>query len=315
MTGINLYAENISSNVNIASQTQSFTWTTQINQMQFVNNFTPTSLAYSQNCLELINVNNAGYRFKQITSNTLTIGNLVLESFTGGALPGTPLLAIEPETNPTIPIILMGNSGLSSFALGIQTLNPTAGFVGISCIDSSGTNQVNIGYSPSNFYGILATNTAIPFILGANNGRAITILSNQNVGIGSSVTSPSYQLDVGGTIRSNRLLGNSHAPTVVLGSACGSSPSSTITGSEVGGTFSVTTGSGATTGLIGTFTLSASSGMPSSTFSIMLTSANAAAATISKWEASTSSSTFTFNAITGLAASTTYIWNYQIVGY
>lgn len=313
MTGINLYAENIASNINISSQTQSFTWTIPVNQIQFINNFTPTSLVNSQNCMELINVNNAGYRFKQITSNTLTIGNLVLESFTSGALPGTPLIAIEPEQNPTLPIILMGNSGLSSFALAIQTLNATAGFVGISCIDSSGTIQLNIGYSPSNSYGVLTTNTSVPLILGSNNGRSITILPNENVGIGSSITSPAYQLDVAGTTRVTRIIGNSNTPTFVAGAAAGSSPSFTITGSEVGGRFSITPGTGATTGLIGTFTLS--SAMPSSTFVVMFTPANAAAGAISKWESSTTSSTFTLNALTTLVASTQYIWNYRILGY
>lgn len=313
MTGINLYAQNIASNVNIASQTQSFTFTTPISQYQFINNYAPTSLVNSQNCLELININNAGYRFKHIVNNTLTIGNLVLETFTSGALPGTPLIEIDPEQNPTMPIILMGASSLSSFSMAIQSLNPSAGFVGISCIDSSGTNQMGIGYSPSSAYGIIATLTTNPLILGSNNGRAITILSNQNVGIGSSVVTPTYSLDVGGTSRANRFIGNAHAPTVVLGAAAGSSPSSIITGSEVGGTFSVTTGSGATTGLIGTFTLA--SAMPSSTFSVLLTPANSVTAGISKWEFSTSSTVFTLNATTALAPSTTYLWNYHITGY
>jgi len=314
MVGINLYAENISSNMNISSQTQSFTYTTAISQYQLINNYTPTSLVNSQNCLELINVNNAGYRFKHIVNNTLTIGNLVLESFTSGALPGTPLLLIDPEQNPTAPISFLGSSSLSSFSLVIQSLNPSAGFVGTLIVDSAGTSQVNVGYSPSSAYGVISTLTTNPLVLGANNGRAITILSNENVGIGSSVTSPSYPLDIGGAVRSTRLLGNASPPTVVLGAAAGSSPSSSIVGSEVGGRFSVTTGgSGATTGLIGTFTLA--SAMPSSTFSVVFTPANTNASSISKNESSASSSTFTLNATTALSNSTTYIWNYQIVGY
>jgi len=311
--GLNLNSQAFAANVNIPGQTQSLTWTTPISQLQLINNYTPTSLVNSQNCFELINVNNAGYRFKHIVNNTLTIGNLVLESFSSGALPGTPLILIDPEQNPTIPISFLGSSGLSSFSIAIQTLNPSAGFVGNVFVDSAGTSQVLIGFSPSNNYGILSTQTTNPLVLGANNGRAITILSNENVGIGNSVTSPAYPLDIGGAARAFRILGNANAPTVVLGSAAGTSPSYTITGSELGGRFSVTPGTGATTGLIGTFTLS--SGMPSSTFPVLFTPANAATGAISKWEASSNSTTFTLNALTALTASTTYLWNYHIIGY
>lgn len=312
MSGINLYAENIAANLIIPSQTQGFTFNTAINQYQIINNFIPTSLVNSQNALEFINANNAGYRFRQITSDTLTIGNLIIESFTNGAFPGIPLVAFDPEENPITPIIFQGNASLSSFTIGIQTLNATAGFVGIACFDSIGTTQVELGYSPLDSYGIVTTATTNPLVLGANNSVAITILSSNNVGIGTSV--PAFTLDVEGTTRTERLLGNAHAPTVSLGAAAGSSPSSTITGSETGGTFSVTTGSsGATSGVIGTFTLNST--MPSSTFAILFTSANLVTGSISKWEAATANNTFTLNAITALSNSTTYKWNYVIIGY
>jgi hypothetical protein len=347
MSGINLYAENIAANISIPSQTQGFTFTTPISQYQLINDFTPTSLTPSQNALELINVNDAGYRWRQLTSNTATLGNLILENFTSGSIPGTAILTFNENGNTVF------NTAASTYKVSINNTNVSATAIEFD-ISQSGTNQIGFGYNPISSYGYVWAYTNIPIQFGVNNveilyinssglnlnGNAIanaisitagnlelisnTLQSNNtngniliapngsgNVAIGSGT--PSYLLDVNGTMRAKKLLGNNNKPTVVPGSAAGSSPSSTITGSELGGTFLVTTGSGATTGLIGTFTLAVA--MPSSTFSVVFTPANSTTGGISKWEGATSSSTFTLNAITALSASTTYLWNYQIIGY
>jgi hypothetical protein len=346
MSGINLYAENIAANLIIPSQTQGFSFSTAINQYQIINLYTPTSLVPSQNALEFINVNDAGYRFRQLTSNTATLGNLILENFTTGSIPGTAILTFNENGNTVF------NTAAATYNVQINNTNASATAVEFN-IAESGTTQIGFGYNPTSTYGYLWAYTNIPIHFGVNNveimyinssglnlnGNAIAnavsviggnlelisntlqsnntngniLLTPNGTGLVGIAGTPSYLLDVNGTARSKRLLGNATTPTVVLGAAAGSSPSSTITGSELGGTFSVTTGSGATTGLIGTFTLN--SAMPSSTFSINFTSANATTAGISKWEVATSSSTFTLNAVTALSASTTYLWNYQIIGY
>jgi hypothetical protein len=136
------------------------------------------------------------------------------------------------------------------------------------------------------------------------------IAGTGEVGVGNL---PTYLLDVFGTARVQKLIGNGGAPTVSLGAAAGTSPSSTITGSELNGTFQLTTGTSATSGLIGTFTIAA---MPSSTFGIVFLAASSTTANpaLGIWAASTGTTTFTFNSTTALASSTTYKWNYHIMG-
>lgn len=135
------------------------------------------------------------------------------------------------------------------------------------------------------------------------------------VGVGNT---PSFLFDVFGEIRTQRLLGNTNSPpTVALGAAgvVGTGPTSSIVGSEVGGIFTLTTGTGLMLlgGLAATFTLA--SAMPSSTFSVVFYPANTNARGIASHATSTSSTVFTFTVGMGFVASTAYIWNYQIVGY
>jgi hypothetical protein len=112
MSGIQLYAENIASNIILTGQTQSFTFSNLLNEFQIINSGTPTLLASVQNCLELINYNNAGYRFRTIVSNTGIAGDLIIESFTSGDLPGVPLITFSELSGTAtmgIPLILNAN--------------------------------------------------------------------------------------------------------------------------------------------------------------------------------------------------------------
>jgi hypothetical protein len=134
------------------------------------------------------------------------------------------------------------------------------------------------------------------------------------IGLNMGLTLPSYTCDVNGTTRTKKLLGTTGAPTAVLGTAAGTGAVATITGSELCGTISISTGTGATSGLIGTFTISA---MPYATFAVFIkaNTTTTAAANLQTSEASTSTTTFTFTAANALASSTTYKWNYIIIGY
>ena len=143
MSGIQLYAENIAANLFIPSQTQGFSFSTAISQYQIINLFIPTSLVFSQNTLEFINVNDAGYRFRQLTSSTATLGNLILETFTMGAIPGSPLLTYN-ENGP----LVFSLTGSNAFQLKNNT-NVTP----LEFYNSTGTNYV--GFQA----GTLSTNT------------------------------------------------------------------------------------------------------------------------------------------------------------
>ena len=111
------------------------------------------------------------------------------------------------------------------------------------------------------------------------------------------------------------MIANAHTPTNSLGAVgvVGTGAASSILGGEVGGRFTLTTGTGVlTTGTIATFTLAAA--MPSSTFSVIFQSVSGG---ISLNVAPISSTQFTISntGLLGLTASTTYVWNYVIIGY
>lgn len=215
-----------------------------------------------------------------------------------------------------------GNTGI----VGINQSSPVAGLHVVGGVQNiGGEDSVIRAESSSNGAKIELKNTGASgrlFELRSNSNGTFDIVdrtgsaerliidSSGNFGISST---PSYLLDVFGTFRTQKLIGNGHAPTVVLGAAAGSSPSSTITGTELNGTFQVTTGSGATTGLIGTFTIAA---MPSGTYGVMFMPADSTTsnAGLKIWAASTATTTFTLNTNTALSASTTYKWNYMIMG-
>lgn len=140
-------------------------------------------------------------------------------------------------------------------------------------------------------------------------------LASGFVGIGAPT--PSYLLDVGGTGRVKKLLGNAELPSVSLGSSTvvGTGASSSTVGSEVAGRFTLTTGTGITlvAGTIATFTLTIA--MPSSTFSVVFFPATNLMPSI--YATSTSSTVFTLSvsSVGVLIPVTTYTWNYQIIGY
>jgi hypothetical protein len=135
------------------------------------------------------------------------------------------------------------------------------------------------------------------------------------VGIGTPT--PAYLLDVGGTGRLKKLLGNAELPSVSLGSSTvvGTGASSSIVGSELGGNFTLTTGTGVSlvAGTAATFTLTIA--MPSSTFSVVFFPATSLMPAI--YATSTSSTVFTLNVAAAgvLLPITAYTWNYQIIGY
>lgn len=224
--------------------------------------------------------------------------------------PINPLDVVNLQTLQTY----IGGSGTVTSVTGtanqITVVNPTTTPVISMPTDVIVTNSVRGGnIRIGNTNSIESMNT---------NGN-INVLPNGTgfVGVGTSL--PAYLLDVNGTTRTKRLLGNGGVPTIVLGGAgvIGTGATSSIVGSEVAGRFTLNTGTGLllVAGIAATFTLT--SAMPSGTFAISFTPASTNAVGKSIFVTSISSTQFTLN-ITGLsllAISATYVWNYTIEGY
>ena len=178
----------------------------------------------------------------------------------------------------------------------------------------NGTNWLS-SYSSSNFQiiktsDVLEFNYAKAYAQGATISWLTAMLINTSgqVGIG---TTPSYTLDVNGTTRVTKLIGNANTPTVSLGSAVGTGATSSISGTALGGVFTVTTGSlGLGLGTIATFTVSA---FPASTYAVMFLAASSNAAGITIWASSLTTTTFSLTTTALMSGSSTYKWNYMIL--
>lgn len=201
------------------------------------------------------------------------------------------------------------------------TASPTTGAIVLSLpTDVDVAGSINTGVVTAGFIQIagstlLTINTNGDLTINPNGSGNIIMVSGTSTGlVGIGTNAPLYSLDVNGTTRVTRLLGNANIPTVSLGSTSivGSGATNSIVGSEVGGIFTLTTGSSGISaiGIVATFTLT--NAMPSSTFSIVMSSG--ATGTPAFFALSTSSTTFTLSVDSSLNINTTYIWNYHIVG-
>lgn len=118
-----------------------------------------------------------------------------------------------------------------------------------------------------------------------------------------------------GTFTISKILGKTaNQPGVAAGSAAGSSPTLTIAGSELSGTFEVVAGTTPSGTTIATFTLDVA--MANSSYGVVITPANqtTAALATSSWINVTSTTQFTISCATPLVATSTYKWNYHIIG-
>lgn len=156
------------------------------------------------------------------------------------------------------------------------------------------------------------------FYAGAGSGSAganYSFYGEPNAGIG-------YFADGISTLH---LIGNSGTPTIAAGSGAGTSPTLSVTGTDLGGTISITTGTspGGAGSYIATITFNTAYSLPPRAVIIMPSSPNAAALTGSNAQpfvpglGSTNeptTTTFTIQANgTGLTASTTYTWSYMVI--
>src|SRR6266403_492167 len=118
-----------------SGQTHRFAFGNSLSQFQVSNLFQPTTNNSSQNCFELININSSGFRLRHLTSSSDTSGNLIIENFINGNIPGT-ILATFQQTG----IIKLGNNlDLNSFKI-INLATPT-----------SATDAANKSYVDSTF--------------------------------------------------------------------------------------------------------------------------------------------------------------------
>ncbi len=127
---------------------------------------------------------------------------------------------------------------------------------------------------------------------------------------------PSYLLDVFGTTRVGRFLGSTGLASALAGVATvvGTGATRSVVGSETGGSITLNTGTGVSAA--GTLlTVSFATAMPSTSYAVVLTAGSQNAAGIGgMYILITNATTFTIRSTTILTSSTTYVWNFIVVG-
>jgi hypothetical protein len=137
--------------------------------------------------------------------NITGIGNIGASTLTLGAtsIGATQIGYLTSITAGTVSaskaVIVDSSSNISGF----NSISITRTATGDSWVSTNGTTTIKLTHT-NNGIGLIGSSTASSFGLMANNAEKITILSGGNVGINK--TSPSYQLDVSGTVNSDSLI-------------------------------------------------------------------------------------------------------------
>ena len=272
----------------IGGQTQAFQYGSSqaTSQFQLENTMTATVGSPTQNCLEFINWNTSGFRFRQKSLSTDTIGTLTLETFTSGALPGTVLMTVAP-------------AGTIAF--------PDNVFI----LENSLDNTKQLAFS---LIGITTETTKTLTVQNASG--TIALLSNTLDQFGAPAAPVSWNsqnLTSVNSIQTKIITGNSTTPTIAAGTGAGSSPAVSITGTELSGVVTITAGSSpASNAVIATITLPVA--LPGTSNGPIISAGNANAIGMA-YVVQASTTTFTINSgATALTNTVQYKWNYQILG-
>jgi hypothetical protein len=143
----------------------------------------------------------------------------------------------------------------------------------------------------------------------------LQVTNSGNVGIGTS--SPNATLEVVGSINATsnitvagHIISSGATPTITAGSGAGTSPTVSISGNDITGTISITTGTSPAASTLATITFSTAYGTAPN---VLLTPVGSVSASIQYNLGSSSTTNFTLNTGTAPAASTTYTYKYFVI--
>jgi hypothetical protein len=281
-----------------------------------------------------------------IISTSLTAGNMQL---TGNSLVSTNTngnITLNPNGTGNVDvnnhkIINLANPVNPLDAVNLQTLNAAIGTGVINSVSGT-TNQITATTVSGAVTLSLPSTVIISTLLQAGNmemignslistningnisiapdgsGNLLLVPSPSTGNVGIKGT-PSYPLDVFGTIRTQRIIGNTGTGITVGAGATSVTGTGRFTsndGSELAGSITLTTGTGIT--IAGTtnpvLNITLSSAMPSTAYTVVLTPGSLTAAGLPLYVIKTSASAFTIRCTAILANSTAYTFNYHVIG-
>ena len=281
-----------------------------------------------------------------IISTSLTAGNLELIGNTLQSNNTNGNIILNPNGTGNIDvnnhkIINLSDPVNPLDAVNLQTLNAAIG-VGVINSVSGTTNQITANTVSGavtlslpnsviittslqaanmeiNTNSLISTNTNGSISIAPNGTGNLLLVPSPSTGNVGVKGTPSYPLDVFGTIRTQRLIGNTGTGITVsagVTTVTGTGRTTSNDGSELAGSITLTTGTGisiaGTTNPVLNITLS--SAMPSSAYTVLLTPGSLTAAGLPLYVIKSTASAFTIRCSAILSNSTVYVFNYHVIG-
>ncbi len=252
--------------------------------------------------------NIAGYFSASGATNNY--GLLIPNGLVGiGTTAPTNSLSLGGQTAQTIWMERNTTAATAGNNLTLQASGAVAGGTNLN----GGSLNLSSGTSTGTGSSIISFLTSLSGTSGSTDNvptTKMTILGSGNVGI--ATTTPAEKLDVAGNIKLQHLIGKTSAPTFASGTGAGTSPTISVTGTDLALKLNVTTGTAPTgsNAVIATVTFStAYASAPICLFS----PGNAAAALLSgvtnPFITSTATTVVLNSGSSALSASSAYIWN------
>lgn len=255
-----------------------------------------TNRTLDQIPLAAANVNINNHKLINVSDPTNPLDAVNLQTMTAAIGAGT-ITSVTGTTNQVTASTLSGAVTLSL---------PSTVIVSTSIAAANMELNTNV---------LQSTNTNGSISVSPNGSGNLLLIPSPGTGLVGVKGTPSYPLDVFGTSRAQRVMGNTSvtftvAPGVV--SITGTGRTVVQDGSEVGGSITLNTGTGiSASGILLTITFGTA--MATSAYSVVLTAGTLTAAGLPLYVIKTSTSAFTIRCTTNLANSTTYTFNYHVI--
>lgn len=277
---------------------------------------------------------NIEFRLSAQTNQSNNFGYFTISSYTGGAS-GTNVFQVDNFGNG----FTGGSWGVHQFGLGTSTTTDGAVALNFTAATSGTTVQnTPVSRAMGAFWNTTsAANNWTEWLTGVRNTSGTSTsytskyywaerTSTNNSGAYTDLMSldNSSNLALLNTVSTKHIIGSSGTPTIAAGTGAGTSPTVSVSGTDMSGIVNVTTGTTPTgsNAIVGTITFNTAYG--SAPKGVVLTPANTNSAALATTTQvfvpangqtnGTTTTTFVVESNgTALAASTAYIWTYQVI--
>lgn len=256
-----------------------------------------------------INVNNQGFAGVTTATGIHVVNQTGAATNIGVRIEGASTYALWVDDGITR---LDGNVGINNTTaanpISLNTLTTTDSSAQLAVATNGTTNKGVV------VQGVVGQ-TADLFQAQSSTGSVLArISSNGSLTVVNATVNGTLTVNGNTTINGHVISGNSSGSTTISAGAaanCSTTASVSVSGTDTAGTITIDSGTGScSAGTLATVTFAASYGASPR---VIFTPKNANGATLQYYNGTTTTSTFTLDSGTTTAASTTYIYNYQVI--